>query len=59
EIVATSVGVKALNVHPRKSVKRGMGERDLSVTFGGVGIHPGDWLYADEDGIVIADRELV
>ena len=58
EIGAMDIGVKALNTHPCKSVKRGLGERDVPVTFAGVTIQPGDWLYADGDGIVVADAEL-
>jgi regulator of ribonuclease activity A len=29
------------------------------VQIQGVWVHPNDWLYADEDGIVIADRNLL
>jgi len=28
------------------------------VTFGGVTFNPGAWLYADEDGILLADTPL-
>ncbi|WP_440995287.1 ribonuclease E activity regulator RraA [Arhodomonas sp. SL1] len=58
EIRELDIGVKALNVHPRRSEKRGEGERDVPVTFAGVTIAPGDWLYADEDGVVVADEAL-
>ncbi|MBV5277330.1 ribonuclease E activity regulator RraA, partial [bacterium] len=50
DINQTDIGVRALNTHPLKSVKKGVGERDLAVTFGGVTFSPGEWLYADEDG---------
>jgi regulator of ribonuclease activity A len=46
------VGVKALGVHPLKSVKRGVGERDIPVRFAGVNFIPGHYLYADEDGLL-------
>lgn len=52
------LGVKALNVHPRKTEKRGTGERDIPVRFAGVTITPGAWVYADADGIVVAERSL-
>jgi regulator of ribonuclease activity A len=52
------IGVKALAAHPVKTDKRGEGQRDLAVRFGGVTFRPGDWLYADEDGIVVARRNL-
>ncbi len=57
ELAAIEIGVKALNTHPRKSVKKGAGERNVSVTFAGITIQPGEWLYADEDGIVVINRE--
>ncbi|GAA2162396.1 ribonuclease E activity regulator RraA [Actinomadura napierensis] len=53
------LGVKALGSNPRKSAKDGAGEVDVPVTFGGVEFRPGDWLYADEDGIVLATRSLL
>jgi regulator of ribonuclease activity A len=53
------IGVKALGTHPVKTDKRGEGQRDLIVRFGGVTFRPGDWLYADEDGIVVARRQLI
>ena len=54
EILATiGIGVKALGTHPKKSLKRGLGERDIPVRFGGVEFRPGDYLYADPDGIVV------
>ena len=52
------LGVKALGSNPRKSAKDGVGEVDVPVTFGGVRFSPGDRLYSDEDGIVLAEREL-
>jgi regulator of ribonuclease activity A len=55
---ALPIGVKALGTHPVKTDKRGEGQRDLAVRFGGVTFRPGDWLYADEDGIVVARRAL-
>ena len=56
---ALPIGVKALGTHPVKTDKRGEGQRDLVVRFGGVTFRPGDWLYADEDGIVVARRQLI
>jgi len=52
------IAVKALNTHPKKSSKRNTGERDVSVHFAGVRFLPGAWVYADLDGIVVADNEL-
>ncbi len=58
EIRELDIGVKALNVHPRRSEKRGEGERDVAVTFAGVTIRPGEWLYADDDGVVVTREAL-
>lgn len=53
-ILATlDLGVKALGSNPLRSVKRGLGDVDVPVAFGGVVFNPGDRLYADPDGVVI------
>ncbi len=51
-------GVKALGSNPRKSRKDGVGEIDVPVEFGTVRFEPGNWVYCDGDGIVVAEREL-
>lgn len=53
-----NVGVFALGTHPRKSVKKGIGEAELTVTFGGLDFDPGHYLYADEDGVIVAEADL-
>lgn len=58
EIASMDVGLKALATCPRRSSRRGEGDRDVPVTFGGVTFTPGDWLYADADGIVVSSVEL-
>jgi regulator of ribonuclease activity A len=58
-IGAIDIGVKALSTSPRKSVKKGAGERDVPVTFADVTFKPGDYLYADEDGILISTEMLI
>jgi regulator of ribonuclease activity A len=58
ELAATPLGVKALAVIPRRSARVGAGERGVPLSFAGVTFAPGAWLYADRDGIVVADREL-
>jgi regulator of ribonuclease activity A len=52
------LGIKALGTNPRKGAKAGAGEVDIPVEFGGVVFTPGDYLYADEDGIVVSARAL-
>lgn len=58
ELAAASVGVKALNHHPRRSAREGKGEADVVVNFAGVSFTPGAWLYADADGIILAKTKL-
>lgn len=58
ELSGIGIGLKALATNPRKSVKRGEGQRDLSVSFAGVNFHPGHWLYADPDGVVVCEEKL-
>ena len=58
ELEAENVGVKAIGHHPRKSMKKGIGETDIAVTFAGVRFAPGAWLYADRDGIIVAPHKL-
>ena len=57
-IAAMNIGVLALNTNPRKSVKRGQGERDVLIEIAGIEISPGDYVYADEDGVVVSDNKL-
>ena len=58
DIAAIDIGVRALNTHPQKTVKKGIGDRNLAVTFGDVTFNPGEFLYADEDGIVVGNKPL-
>ena len=53
-----SLGVKALGTNPLKTDKRGEGQRDIKVRFADATFTPGDWIYADEDGVVVAPRKL-
>jgi regulator of ribonuclease activity A len=52
------IGVKAIATNPRKSIKKNVGDRDITVQVAEIVIAPGDHLYADRDGIVISDRTL-
>ena len=56
---AIDLGIQALLTHPRKSVKRGLGDRDLPVTFAGVTLVPGAYLYADDNGIITSSTALL
>jgi regulator of ribonuclease activity A len=52
------IGVLALDTHPQKTVKKNQGEADVAVSFGGVTFKPGEWLYADEDGVLVSASAL-
>lgn len=58
EIDACAIGVRALGICPVKSKKSGAGNFDVPLAFGGVTIKPGDWCYADRDGVLFSDQEL-
>jgi regulator of ribonuclease activity A len=57
-IATMDIGVAALATHPQKTDKKNVGDTDVAVTFGGVTFRPGEWLYADKDGILVADAAL-
>ncbi|HNC51599.1 MAG TPA: ribonuclease E activity regulator RraA [Accumulibacter sp.] len=58
DIGGIDLGLRALDTHPLKSVKKGAGDRDLAVIFGGVTFRPGEWIYVDGDGIVVSEQPL-
>ena len=59
EIDACAIGVRALGTSPVKSKKTGAGNFDVPLAFGGVTIKSGDWCYADRDGVLFSDLELL
>ena len=52
------IGIAALNAHPMPSGKHGFGERDILLTFAGVNFKKEHYLYADDDGIIVAESKL-
>ena len=58
EINELAIGVRALAAMPLRSLKKGAGERDLGVHIQGVRVNPGDWVYADADGVVVSPKAL-
>lgn len=52
------IGVMALGTNPRKTVKREVGERDVALTFADCRWTTGDYLYADEDGVLVSPSPL-
>lgn len=58
ELAAVPVGVLALQTMPQKSRKTGLGEKNVDVVFAGVVFRPGEYLCADEDGLVVSAAGL-
>ena len=58
DIAGIDIGIRALNTHPQKSIKKGAGDRDIAITFGGVTFHPGEYIYVDEDGVLVSGKPL-
>jgi regulator of ribonuclease activity A len=59
EILETiDLGVKALGACPVKTDKRGEGQLGAPLRFAGAQLEPGQYLYADRNGVVIARRKL-
>jgi regulator of ribonuclease activity A len=56
ELAACDIGIRALALLPLPTERAGQGQRDVVLQIRGVWVRPGDWLYADADGIVVLDR---
>ncbi len=54
ELRTTDLGVLALGSNPKKSKKNGAGERGVTLVFGDVEWRLGDYVYVDDDGVVIS-----
>ncbi len=52
------LGVQALAAMPLKSVRKGVGEVGLSLSFGGVIIENGEYIYADNNGVIVSAEAL-
>lgn len=52
------LGVQALATIPLKTDKRGIGDYNVPVTFGGVTFNPGEYVYADSNGVVVSAKPL-
>jgi regulator of ribonuclease activity A len=59
ELATQAVGIRALASMPLPTDKRGEGQNGVAVQIQGVWVRPGDWLYADEDGVVVATKALL
>jgi regulator of ribonuclease activity A len=57
-IMQTKLGVQALATNPRKTEKRGLGDLNVDVKFGGVVFKPGHYVYADNNGVIVSKKPL-
>ena len=59
EMGKIALGVQALGTCPVKTEKLGVGQRDIDIRIGGVNIAPGDYVYADNNGVIVSKRQLL
>jgi regulator of ribonuclease activity A len=59
ELGSLDTGILALGSNPLKSRKEGKGDRSIPVTFGGIDWKPGEYVYADEDGVIVSSKPLI
>jgi len=57
-ISTMNLGVKALNTNPLKTEKKGIGDLNIPVSFGGATFKPGEYVYADSNGIIVSSKPL-
>lgn len=58
ELAVLDVGIRALASMPMPTEKQNQGLKDLAVQIQGVWVKPGEWLYADADGMVVSASQL-
>lgn len=54
-----NLGVQALRTVPIKSVRKDRGDLNIAITFGGVKFQPGEYVYADNNGIIVSAKALI
>jgi regulator of ribonuclease activity A len=59
DIAGFDLGVWALATTPLRSQRKNEGQRDLPVEIAGARVAPGNWLYADADGIIVSAGPLL
>ncbi|MEJ0011202.1 MAG: ribonuclease E activity regulator RraA [Bauldia sp.] len=58
ELAEIPIGIRALASNPLRPRGDGYGEKDVTVRVAGLTIAPGDYLYADEDGLITSKKDL-
>ena len=54
ELREAPLGIKALALCPLRTDKRSLGDAGVPVMISGQAVAPGDWVYVDEDGVLIS-----
>ncbi len=59
DILSTiDIGVQALGTMPIRSEKKNQGQLGIDITFGGVTFSRGNYIYADNNGLILSKEEL-
>jgi regulator of ribonuclease activity A len=58
EFVDLDFGVKAIGTTAMAPRKDGIGRRGVEIYIGNVTIHPGDYIYADQDAVIVLTRPV-
>lgn len=59
ELAKIDLGVFALGSTPIKSVRRDEGQIGITITIGDVTLNNGDFVYADNNGVIVSPKALV
>lgn len=54
-----TTGLFALGTCPRRSPKEAQFQRGITLKFGGIDLKEGEWIYADEDGVIVSKEKLM
>ena len=52
------IGVQALGTMPVRSEKKNQGQLGIDITFGGITFSRGNYIYADNNGLLLSKEEL-
>ncbi|MCL4138529.1 UNVERIFIED_CONTAM: hypothetical protein GTU68_011236 [Idotea baltica] len=59
EVNELNLGVIALNITPRRPKKENLGEKNQIIEFANTKFRPGDYIYCDQDGVLISTEKLL
>jgi len=57
-IATMNLGVLALGTCPRRPAMKGDGTEEAVISIGGIAVGPGNWVYIDDDGMVVSPSPL-